>query len=160
MGSFASSNIEISAVENVSMLTFGSVSTLAPFASFSDVFKWVANANINVDMISQTPPKSDTVSLAFTVSDDDFGKLLTVIGSVKEKYPTILPLVSSGNVKLRVCSPDMIHTVGMAARIFEALEAAKVQSLLITTSETDVSVLVAASDQTTAVESIEKAFGK
>ena len=150
--------VEITTVENESMLTFSNVSTLAPFASFSEVFGWVAKAGINVDMISQTPPKSDSVSLAFTVSDDDFGKLLTVIGSVKEKYPAILPLVSSGNVKIRVYSAEMIHTVGMAARIFEALAHAKVQSLLVTTSETDVSVLVAPGYEPVAVEAIQKAF--
>lgn len=150
--------IEVTRAENVSMLTFGNVSTLAPFVSFSEIFKWVADEGINVDMISQTPPKSDSVTLAFTVSDDDFGKLLTVIGAVKEKYRGILPLVSSGNTKLRVYSPQMIHTVGMGARIFEALEAAHVQSLLITTSETDVSVLLAAGDADLAEEQICKVF--
>ena len=154
----SSVKVEITSVDNVTMLTFSGVSANAPFGGFSEVFKWVANAGINVDMISQTPPRSDLVDLAFTVSDDDFAKLIPVVGSIKQKYPHIIPLVSSGNVKLRVYSADMIHTVGMAARIFEALDKSGIQSLLITTSETDVSVLVAAGNELTAIERIQQCF--
>ena len=87
----------ISAYEEISVVTFSDVPAGNGF--MPKVLDAVASAGINVDMISQTPPKSDRFSFGFSFSDDDIPSLLKLMGKITSVH-NITPFVNSGNVKL------------------------------------------------------------
>ncbi|NMA80056.1 MAG: ACT domain-containing protein [Clostridiales bacterium] len=153
-----SKNISISTTENVSIVTFNDVVNSSDF--LADIFKEVASGGVNIDMISQTPPKSDLLSFAFTFDDSSLTSLLSIIAKIKSEHEQITPLVSSSNVKITISSPDMITSTGFASAVFAGLNAAGIRSLLITTSESDISVLVSSSDANNAVKAIRTQISK
>ena len=57
---------DIKVYENISIVTFSDVPSRKRFVSTT--LSAVAESGINVDMISQTPPKSDMFSFGFTFS--------------------------------------------------------------------------------------------
>lgn len=50
----------------------------ADISFISGIFEKIAEAGIDVDMISQFLPNSSHAGLSFTVSDDDFGGVLEI----------------------------------------------------------------------------------
>ena len=123
----------------VSVVTFSDVPAGIGFVP--GVLKAVANAEINIDMISQTPPKSDRFTFGFSFSDEDIPTLLTVMGKITSVH-NITPFVNSGNVKLIVKSSEMADQAGFAAKVFEACENISAQVLLVTTGVDEISLLV------------------
>ena len=61
--------MKIDVTENVSAVSFNNVPLDRTI--MEDTLKIVANAGINVDMISMTAPTSEIFSFGFTVKDDD-----------------------------------------------------------------------------------------
>ncbi len=112
----------------------------------SEVFDRIAEAGIDVDMISQTPPNGQHSSLSFTVGGDDFGGILRVAADLREKNPDIKISVSSGNCKISVFSEDMNGTPGIAAKIFKAAASVNSDIRMVTTSECDLSLLIVKAD--------------
>ena len=89
---------KISLTENVAIVSFEKVPARIGF--LSDLFDRVARAGINVDMISQTAPKGEQNTLAFTVSDGDVPRILSTVTALKGGESGMMPLVSSGNIKI------------------------------------------------------------
>lgn len=147
-------NVEIFTTEGVTIVNYSEIP--AGNAFIPKVFEAVAQAGISIDMISLTPPKSDLLSFAFTVGDEDFAALLPILNAPGG----FTPMVSSANAKITVASQDMISSAGFAARVFASLAGEGLSSLMVTTSEDDMSVLVAGSDEDRAVEAICRAFEK
>ncbi|MBQ3151705.1 MAG: hypothetical protein IJB86_10725 [Clostridia bacterium] len=112
----------------------------------ADVFEKIAQAHIDVDMISQTPPNGSHSSLSFTVGGDDFGGILKVAAELREKNPDIKISVSSGNCKISVFSEEMDGTPGVAAKIFKAAASVNSDIRMVTTSECDLSLLIVKAD--------------
>ena len=124
------------------------------------VFTALSKRDLNIDMISQSPPTGIVADLAFTVSDNDLAEVLAVIACLRGDYPQIKSTVSNGNVKLNVSGERMRHSVGVAARVFCALEQINPQITLVTTSETDISLLIQGADADTAYEALLTALQK
>ena len=122
----------------------------------ADIFKKIADAGIDVDMISQASPNGQHASLSFTVFDDDFGKILGIVADLRNHYPELKIGVSSGNCKISVYNEDMKGTPGVAAAVFDAVSAANTDIRMITTSEVDISILVVKADVEAAVAAIHK----
>lgn len=125
--------------ESVSVVTFSDVPAGIGFVP--EVLHAVAAAGINVDMISQTPPKSDRFSFGFSFSDDDIPSLLKVMSRITGVH-SITPFVNSGNVKLVVKSSAMENQAGFAAKVFDAVEKIGAGVLLVTTGVDEISLLV------------------
>ena len=104
---------DIKVYENISIVTFSDVPSRKRFVSTT--LSAVAESGINVDMISQTPPKSDMFSFGFTFSDDDIPTLLTVLPRITAVHG-ITPCVNSGNVKIVIKSEEMVDQAGFAAK--------------------------------------------
>lgn len=100
--------------------------------------------------------KSNRSVLAFTVKDDDFIK--TVEYTSKLKDGSVKPIVSSGNCIISIVDVAMENAPGVAARVFKTLAEANVQIMLITTSESQISVLVTRADFDDAVDSLSRQF--
>lgn len=129
--------------ENISVITFKDL----PFNSgvFTDILQKIAAAEINIDMISQSPPTSDKLRFAFTCSDSDIPHLLKVINTIKDEYK-ITPMVMSGNCKIIVKSSEMVDQAGFASKVFSAVYNANIQIYMITTGVDEISFLISGSD--------------
>jgi len=123
-----------------------------------ETFNRLAEARIDIDMISQTSPVGDRVSISFTCPDKDLRQVLDITKSLKEAHPKISSLVSSGNAKIQLFGQEMRGEPGVFARALSALDRAKVEPQLITTSEVDISLLVTASYLCTAKDALTSTF--
>lgn len=148
----------ISVTEDVTLVSLQD--SPADIGLISDIFTEISKNNIDVDMISQTPPHSHTPNLSFTVSDEDVGKMLEITAKLRDIYPDMKLTLRSGNCKISVFGEEMRGTPGVAAKVFYALSRAKVEVSMITTSEVDISLLVDKHFVEPAIESLEREFNK
>ncbi|MBO4894574.1 MAG: hypothetical protein II702_10745 [Clostridia bacterium] len=138
----------------------GISNTSADIEHIARVFNMFAEADINVDMISQLPPGGANSGFSFTVGDSDFVKVLAICAELRKLNSEIKISVSSGNTKISVSGEAMRDLSGVAAKIFTAAAKANADVRMITTSETDVSLLVVSTDSESVVKSIENAFSE
>jgi len=124
----------------------------------SKIFDMISNADIDIDMISQTPPTGNTTNLSFTVSSDDFAKILVIAGKFRELDSDIKINVSSGNCKISVCGDGMRGKPGVVSKVFGALAKVNTDVIMVTTSEIDISLLVGKSDAETSIQAIKTMF--
>lgn len=122
------------------------------------IFEMISQAGIDVDMISQTPPNGAHSSLSFTVNDDDFGGILEIAAALRQLNPELKINVSNGNCKISLFGEPMRGKPGVAAKVFEAASSVNTDIRMITTSETDISLLVVKADVDNTVVAIKKVF--
>lgn len=146
----------IRATQDVTLISFHEFP--ADIRTVAAVFQQIAAADIDVDMISQVPPNGTHSGLSFTVSDEDFGRTLPIVTQLRGQHPGITVSVSSGNCKISVYGPKMNGTPGVAAKVFAAAATANADLRMITTSETDISLLVVKADVDNTVKAMEEAF--
>ncbi len=132
----------ITVSENITLVTLHNIPAEITF--ITDVFSKIAAMDVDVDMISLAPVQSSKTSLSFTIVDDDLVKILSYTSGLGDS--DIRPIVSSGNCKISIDDAGMEHCPGVAAGIFSKVAAAEADIRLITTSEAQVSILVAKSD--------------
>jgi len=120
----------------------------------ADIFESIAQHEINIDMISQTPPRGNTLDVSFTVSDEEMAKVLTLTNQLSKEFAGIGTVVSSNNVKLTVSESSMNTRPGMANVIFRAAAKADADIKLITTADTEVSLLVSFCNEADFVENL------
>ena len=135
----------ITTTDGITLITMPNVPADIDFVA--RIFKNIASLEINVDMISLTPPQGSNIDLSFTISDDDLGKLLAYNAERRSKgESSIQPVVSSGNCQISVCDKAMETTPGMAAKVFRAAAKASADIRIITTSEVQITLLVTQAD--------------
>ncbi|MCI9272844.1 MAG: hypothetical protein HFE39_02690 [Clostridiales bacterium] len=131
---------EITVRDNITLITM--VDIPSDIGLFSNIFDKIANYGISIDMISVTPPQGDLISVSFTIDDDDLGRLLEFTADLHNKHNDVKPIVSSGNSKITIEDPAMETEPGVAAKVFKAAASANADIRIITTSETQISMLV------------------
>lgn len=146
----------ISVCEDVTLISICNSSS--DIAHIAKVFNMISEAGIVVDMISQLPPSGANSGFSFTVSDDDFVEVLAIASELRKQNPDIKISVSSGNCKISVFGAEMKDISGVASRIFNAAASAQADVRMITTSETDVSLLVVKTDSDGVAAAIRQAF--
>ncbi len=147
----------IHVTEEVSLITFNGLPSGTTV--LAEIFSDFAKANIDIDMISQTAPIGGQLSISFTVAGADFVQVLEIASSYKERHPSMKPLVSPGNCKIQLFGQEMRGTPGVAAAAISSVASAGCELVLITTSEVDISFLVAASTLESALSALEADFG-
>ena len=130
----------------------------ADIAHIAEVFKMIADAGIDVDMISQFPLSGSNSGFSFTVSDNDFVSVLAIASQLRNKNPKTKISVSSGNFNLTVSGEAMRNTPGVSAKVFKAAASVGADVRMITTSEIEIAMLVVKSDVDEVVAAIEKEF--
>ena len=143
--------MNITVTENVSAVTFNNVPLYKTI--MEDTLTAVAEAGINIDMISMTAPTSERFGFGFTLDDDDMPKLLTV----KEKHD-ITPMINSSNRKIVIKTGEMEAQAGFAAKVFNLLNKIDAMILLITTGVDEISVLIRESDGEAAEAGLRELF--
>ncbi len=145
--------MKIDVTENVSAVSFYNVPLDRTI--MEDTLKIVADAGINVDMISMTAPTSEIFSFGFTVNDDEIPKLLGVVKKLREK-DCVSPMINSGNRKIVIKTGEMTNNVGYAAKVFEILNKLSAMILMITTGIDEISVLIRNADADAVCAAFEK----
>lgn len=147
--------MNITVTENVSAVTFNNVPLYKTI--MEDTLTAVAEAGINIDMISMTAPTSERFGFGFTLDDDDMPKLLTVVKHLKEKHD-ITPMINSSNRKIVIKTGEMEAQAGFAAKVFNLLNKIDAMILLITTGVDEISVLIRESDGEAAEAGLRELF--
>ncbi|MGA3178762.1 MAG: aspartate kinase [Verrucomicrobiota bacterium] len=125
------------------------------------VFKAIAEANINVDMIVQNishDPHSPATDISFTVDKPDLLKARKTIEGIKDKIGCRLVLADEKIGKLSIVGVGIRSHPGVAAKMFEALAAAGVNIDMISTSEIKISVTVDLARGPEAMRAVHEAF--
>lgn len=148
--------VKITAAEDVALVTLRGCPAVLSF--ISHVFLEIAAKGVNVDMISQSAPAGNEISLSFTVADDDIGAVLQICARLRTETPRLKTDISGGNCKFSLSGDEMRTRPGVAAQVFAAAAAARVEVRMITTSEVDVSLLVPGEQAHAAREAFSSAF--
>ena len=122
-----------------------------------NIFDKAAQLDIDIDMISLAPSQSDMSTLSFTMSDHDLSKLLTFSSHLHNEL-AIKTVISSGNSKIMVTDESMKNNPGFACKIFGIAAKVNADIRMITTAETEISLLVPTADYETTISAIKAAF--
>lgn len=124
----------------------------------AEIFDTYAQNGINIDMIAQTAPTSNRVSISFTCHDSDIIKVLEITNALSKAHHELVPMVSSGNCKIQLYGEEMRSTYGVFARALRCLSQTNVEVQQITTSEVDISILVSSAHVEIAIDALASAF--
>jgi len=122
------------------------------------VFRALADANINVDMIVQNVGKDGVANLTFTVPQTETLKAEKTLAPVLKSIGGTVTL-DDKIAKLSVVGVGMRTHSGVASTLFSALADAGINLELISTSEIKISVVIAKDKADDAARAAHKAFG-
>jgi len=122
------------------------------------VFRTLANAKINVDIILQSIGRGNTQDISFTVTESDLAETEKVLNKTKEAIGFESMSIDSEVAKVSIVGAGMMSSSGIASLMFEALYDSKTNINMISTSEIKVSVLVREKDADRAVQAIHDKF--
>lgn len=119
------------------------------------IFSEFSDDGIVIDMISQTVPQG---SISFTTDSQQVVKVLGVISRIRNQYPQLKIMVSTGNCKIQLYGEEMREMTGVASSAIQSLMSDGVEIIMITTSEIDISFIVSPANFTRAVSLLKKTF--
>jgi aspartate kinase len=109
--------------------------------SAAKVFRALADANVNVDMIVQNVGRHGVANLTFTVPQTETGRVAKVLEPVLTDIGADVTVMEH-IAKLSVVGVGMKTHSGVAATLFQALADAGINIELISTSEIKISVVL------------------
>jgi aspartate kinase len=124
------------------------------------VFRAVADADVNIDMIVQVGSYAGDgrADISFTLPKTDGRTALAVLDEVREKIGFERTTYDEHIGKLSLIGAGMKSHPGVSARFFGALADAGVNVEIISTSEIRISVVVRDADLPVAVRAVHGAF--
>ena len=125
----------------------------------SSIFRPLAEANINVDMIVQSSGTNQTTDMTFTVPKTDLLQVQQLLEQAKDTIKFSQLLTDEDVVKISVVGIGMRSHTGVANIMFKTLAERSINVQVISTSEIKVSVIVAAEYVELAVRALHTAYG-
>ncbi len=123
------------------------------------LFKDLAGANINIDMIVQNIGAGGRADISFTVPREDLEKAQRVIRGTARTM-AVREIAADADVgKVSIVGVGMRGHSGVAFQMFKALAAEGINILMISTSEIKISVLVRKHLADRAMRALHRAFG-
>ncbi len=122
------------------------------------IFKTVADGGINVDMIIQNVSEKGYTDVSFTVPQADLKQARRILEGIIGEIEAGEVTTDEKIAKVSVVGVGMKSHPGVAAKMFEALSARKVNIMMISTSEIKISCVIRAGDGKVAVRAIHEAF--
>ncbi|TQK73237.1 MULTISPECIES: aspartate kinase [unclassified Nocardioides] len=124
------------------------------------IFRAVADAQINIDMIVQNVSAAATnlTDISFTLPAGEGQTAMTALDRLKDSVGFESLLYDDSVGKVSIVGAGMSSSPGISARFFEALSEAGVNIEMISTSEIRVSVVVAETQVEAAVNAAHAAF--
>ncbi len=122
------------------------------------LFKELAGANLNIDMIIQNSSSNGTADISFTVSDEDFPKIRKVIHASAKKVGFQAIRVDGDIAKISVVGVGMRGHSGVAFLMFKTLAENHINIIMISTSEIKISVVIQKRYANKALRALHKVF--
>ncbi|NQU17204.1 MAG: aspartate kinase [Candidatus Saganbacteria bacterium] len=127
--------------------------------SAAKLFKALADAKINVDMIIQSVHSAGSqADMAFTVGKGDAIRALEITKNIAKAQKAEGAVCDTEVEKVSIVGTGMISQPGVAAKMFEALSSKKINIEMISTSEIKISCVVTAGQGKKAVAVLHKKF--
>ena len=123
------------------------------------IFKALAAANINVDMIVQNVSAAGVTDVSFTVAKDDINKTKRTIEPLVKEIGAAGLNFDGDIAKVSIVGVGMKSHSGVAYKMFDVLAENRINIEMISTSEIKISVAIRAKDADQAVRSLHDAFG-
>ncbi|MEY2463499.1 MAG: aspartate kinase [Acidimicrobiaceae bacterium] len=123
------------------------------------VFRRLADAGVNVDMIVQNVSDHGVTDISFTVPRDDLDTSTAITGALAEEISATGVTTDRSIAKVSLVGAGMKSNPGVAATMFETLADAGVNIEMISTSAIRISCVVDESDIERAVQILHTAFG-
>jgi aspartate kinase len=126
----------------------------------ADIFRPLAAASINVDMIVQSVSRPGSPSdLTFTVPTASLPETVAELEKIRDRAGFTDIVTDTDVVKISAVGVGMRSNAGIAARMFDTLAERGINLIAITTSEIKVSVLIPEAYTELAVRVLHTAFG-
>jgi len=126
--------------------------------TLSNVFKTLAQANINVDIIIQNVLGEEELSVSFTISEVDLDDTLDVLNKFKSALGYQLLNTEAGLAKVSIVGSGMASNPGVAAEMFAALSGQDIMVKMVSTSEIKVSTVISSDQLQKALHILHEAF--
>jgi len=123
------------------------------------LFRGLANAGINVDMVIQSAMRDNRNDIAFTIEDDDLHKAVPVVEELVKAIGASGMVYGNNVAKISIVGAGMQSNPGVAADMFEALADANINIHMISTSEIKVSCVIDEERIKEAVQILHDKFG-
>jgi len=145
-------------IENVKIVPDITLVTLynTDVANREKIFTKLAENNINLDIISQSPCFGRDITLSFSLPDKDLFKALEITAALKIEYEKMAINICSNNMTISFFGSEIINTPGVAANIFGEFSKNEINIILISTSDISVSCLIAKSDEVKAIKMLQE----
>lgn len=121
--------------------------------NLADIFKKLADAEVNIDVINHNQLDEGTVKVTFTCTSDDRYEVEAVLDDLVLNYELI-----DGLAKVSVVGTAMRHQSGVAARVFKLFDDNQIDFYQVTTSEISLSYLIDKTNVTVIVPLLLEAF--
>ena len=125
----------------------------------AQIFRELAEKDVNVDMIVQNVSREGATDVSFTVIKHDLPATLRIARSVAQRIGAGEVTTDEGIAKLSIVGIGMRSHSGVAAKMFEALSRERVNIEMISTSEIKLSCVIRKAHAERAMRVIHKAFG-
>ncbi len=122
------------------------------------IFRALASAKINVDIILQSIDRSGLNDISFTVAENELDRAFEILKDKKDVIGYQDLTATKDVAKVSIVGAGMLSSSGIAALMFEALCDAKINIQMISTSEIKVSVLIEQEYADKAVQVIHNKF--
>lgn len=122
------------------------------------IFKAIAEAGVNVDVIVQNVSHTRKTDISFTVPKTDLAKAIRVAEEISARIKAGQILHSKDIARVSIVGSGMRSHQGIAARMFDALAKASINIEMISTSEISISCIIALDKVDSAVKILHKAF--
>jgi len=123
------------------------------------LFREISRQEINVDTIVQNVSRRGTTDVSFTVPLGELHKAKSVTQKVARKIRAHKVIEDKDIARVSIVGVGMKAHTGVAAKMFEALAAKKINIDMITTSEISISCIIKKKNAERAVRSIHARFG-
>jgi aspartokinase len=131
---------KVSATDNVAYVTISHLP--CDKGVLSKLFGEIAEKGIKLDLITQITEYTNTMSVSFSLNDEDFLKLSPILKSLKGSYADIEIAASAGNTKISIYGQNINEYSGVAKAVFEIFDQCNIDIKVISTSELDISILI------------------
>jgi len=122
------------------------------------IFRELAAANVNVDIIVQNMSEQGKTDISFTVPTDEVKKARGVLAPLLPAVQARDFHVDGEIAKVSIVGVGMKSHSGVAYKMFDVLAAEKINIEMITTSEIRISVVIRGKDAARAVKALHTAF--
>ena len=122
------------------------------------IFNPLADAAISVDIIVQNTSLDGKTDLSFTVGQAEHARAAAIVEKIVPDIGATGLDHSEGLAKISIVGTGMQSAPGYAARMFQALSAARINIDMITTSDIRITCIIAADQAHEAVNALHSAF--